>query len=73
MYWVCWNGIDDYLFDGVVLILKSIGKGYGKRFIFYSEVIENDNFFWLDSNEEEGFLFLVWVIFEGDKFNVLDC
>ena len=65
------NGTDDYLFDGAALVLKSVGKGYGKRLTFHSEATENDNFFWSDSNEE-GFSFSIQVIFEGDKFNVLD-
>lgn len=59
VYRVCWNGISDYLFDGEVLVLWIIGKGYGKRLIFYSYVVENDNFFWLDSNLDEGFVFLI--------------
>lgn len=66
------NGTDDYLFDGAALVLKSIGKGYGKRLTFHSEATENDNYFWSDSNNEEGFSFSIQVIFEGDKFNVLD-
>lgn len=66
------NGTNEYLFDGVALVLKSIGKGYGKRLTFHSAAIENDNFFWSDSNPDEGFAFSIQVIFEGDKFNVLD-
>lgn len=66
------NGTNDYLFDGAALVLKSIGKGYGKRLTFHSEETENDNFFWSDSNYEEGFSFSIQVIFEGHKFNVLD-
>lgn len=66
------NGTNDYLFDGDALVLKDIGRGYGKRLTFHSEVIDNDNFFWSDSNPEEGFAFSVQVIFEGDKFDVMD-
>lgn len=66
------NGTNDYLFDGAALVLKSIGKGYGKRLTFHSDATENDNFFWSDSNDEEGFSFSIQVIFEGDRFNVLD-
>ncbi|XP_074622661.1 uncharacterized protein LOC141880962 [Acropora palmata] len=71
-YCVRRNGTDDYLFDGVALLLKSIGRGYGKRLTFESEDIENDNFFWSDSNPEEGFVFSIQVVFVGDHFNVVD-
>lgn len=66
------NGTDEYLFDGVALLLKSIGRGYGKRLTFESEDVENDNFFWSDSNPEEGFVFSIQVVFVGDRFNVVD-
>lgn len=66
------NGTDDYLFDGIALLLKSIGRGYGKRLTFESEDVENDNFFWSDSNPEEGFVFSIQVVFVGDHFNVVD-
>jgi len=66
------NGTSEYLFDGVALVLKSIGRGYGKRLTFHNEDIENDNFFWSDSNPENGFAFSIQVVFEGDKFNVVD-
>lgn len=71
-YRVRWNGTNDYLFDGVALVLESIGKGYGKRLTFHSQDIENDNFFWSDSNPEEGFAFSIQAVFEGDKFDVVD-
>ena len=71
-YRVRWNGTNDYLFDGVALVLESIGKGYGKRLTFHSQDIENDNYFWSDSNREEGFAFSIQVVFEGDKFDVVD-
>ena len=71
-YRVRWNGTNEYLFDGVALVLESIGKGYGKRLTFHSQDIENDNFFWSDSNSEEGFAFSIQVVFEGDKFDVVD-
>lgn len=71
-YRVRWNGTNEYLFDGVALVLQSIGKGYGKRLTFHSQDIENDNFFWSDSNPDEGFAFSIQVVFEGDRFNVVD-
>lgn len=67
------NGTSDYLFDGEALVLRTIGKGYGKRLTFHSDAVENDNFFWSDSNPDEGFAFSIQVIFDGDKFDVLDC
>lgn len=66
------NGTSDYLFDGEALVLRTIGKGYGKRLTFHSDAVESDNFFWSDSNPDEGFAFSIQVIFEGDKFDVLD-
>lgn len=66
------NGTNEYLFDGVALVLKTIGRGYGKRLTFHSQDIENDNFFWSDSNSDEGFAFSIQVVFEGDAFNVVD-
>lgn len=71
-YRVRWNGTNEYLFEGVALVLKSIGRGYGKRLTFESQDIENDNFFWSDSNPDEGFAFSIHLIFKGDRFHVVD-
>lgn len=66
------NGTNDFLFHGCSAVLKSIGRGYGKRLTFHSQELENDNFFWSDSNPDEGFAFSIQVLFEGDKFEVVD-
>lgn len=66
------NGTSDFLFNGEALVLKSIGRGYGKRLTFHSDAVENDNFFWSDSNPDEGFAFSIQVIYEGNEFDVLD-
>ena len=66
------NGTNEYLFGGVALVLQTIGRGYGKRLTFESQDVENDNFFWSDSNDDEGFAFSIQVVFKGDKFNVVD-
>lgn len=66
------NGTSDFLFNGEALVLQSIGRGYGKRLTFHSDAVENDNFFWSDSNSDEGFAFSILVIFEGNEFDVLD-
>lgn len=67
------NGSDSYLFGGEALVLERIGQGYGKRLTFESEdLINNENFFWSDSNPGLGFGFSIQVVFQGDKFSVFD-
>ncbi|KAK4872871.1 hypothetical protein RN001_014900 [Aquatica leii] len=61
-----------HLFDGKALTLKSIGRGYSRRFTFESESnIKNDNYFWSD-NRPEGFAFELELVSVGDKFTVFD-
>ena len=67
------NGSDNFLFDGQALVLEKIGQGYGKRLTFESEdLINNENFFWSDSNRDLGFAFSMKVVSESDKFVVFD-
>ena len=71
-YRVRLNGSPEYLFEGKPLVLKSVGKGYGKRLTFHSGGDDdNDNFFWSDSNSNTGFAFSVQVIFKNDNFEVI--
>jgi len=70
-YWVRKNGTADYLFDGQSLYLEGIGQGYGKRLTFESDdILDNDNFFWSDSNLNEGYAFSINVLGKGDTFDV---
>jgi len=56
------------LFDGEAKYLESIGQGYGKRLTFETDdILENDNFFWTDSNEH-GYAFSIEAISVGDIF-----
>ena len=56
------------LFNGQAKYLESIGQGYGKRLTFESDdVLENDNFFWTDSNEY-GYAFSIEAVSVGDVF-----
>lgn len=73
-YRVRLNGTNEYLFEGEALCLQSIGQGYGKRLTFESDdLLENPNFFWSDSNHEDGFGFSIQVIREGMRLEILDC
>lgn len=73
-YRVRLNGTDEYLFDGDSLCLLSIGQGYGKRLTFESDdLLENSNFFWSDSNHEDGYGFSIQVVSVGNKLGVFDC
>ncbi|KAB0792086.1 hypothetical protein PPYR_14047 [Photinus pyralis] len=62
-----------YLFDGKALTLKSIGRGYARRFTFESDKgrFNNENYFWSD-NRPEGFGFELELVSDGDKFTVFD-
>ena len=56
------------LFDGQAKYLENIGQGYGKRLTFETDdILENDNFFWTDSNEH-GYAFSIEAISVGDVF-----
>ena len=56
------------LFNGQAKYLESIGQGYGKRLTFESDdILENDNFFWTDSNEF-GYAFSLQAVSIGDVF-----
>ena len=73
VYRVRLNGTDEHLFDGEALRLQSIGQGYGKRLTFEcDDLLENPNFFWSDSNHEDGFGFTIKVISEASRFGVFD-
>ena len=53
-YRVRLTGTAEYLFDGKALQLESVGQGYGKRLTFESkDILENDNYFWSDSNSHD--------------------
>ncbi|VEN36774.1 unnamed protein product [Callosobruchus maculatus] len=53
------------LFNDKALVLKSIGRGYARRFTF-----DNDHF-WSD-NRPEGYAFELELVSEGDKFTFFD-
>ena len=70
-YRVRQNGTNKWFFDGNAKYLEHIGQGYGKRLTFQSEnVLENENFFWSDSNPLFGYSFFIQVLFAGDTFMV---
>ncbi|XP_018323655.1 uncharacterized protein LOC108735921 [Agrilus planipennis] len=63
-----------YLFNGKALTLKSIGRGYARRFTFEADkgcLNNNENYFWSD-NRPEGFAFEMEIVSEGDKFTIYD-
>lgn len=72
-YRVRLTGTAEYLFDGKALQLESVGQGYGKRLTFESkDILENDNYFWSDSNDT-GFAFSIQVLFPaGEEYEVHD-
>ncbi|XP_044269859.1 uncharacterized protein LOC123014691 [Tribolium madens] len=61
------------LFNDSALTLKSIGRGYARRFTFEAtdSLNNNENYFWSD-NRPEGYAFELEVISEGDKFTIFD-
>lgn len=62
--------INKCLFDGSALTLKSIGRGYARRFTFEAEknkLNDNDHYFWSD-NRPEGYALEPEFLSEGDKF-----
>jgi hypothetical protein len=61
------------MFNEQALTLKSIGRGYARRFTFdaTTSLNNNDNYFWSD-NRPEGYAFELEVISEGDKFTIFD-
>lgn len=66
--------INKCLFNEKALTLKSIGRGYARRFTFEAEnncLNNNDNYFWSD-NRPEGYAFELELISEGDKFTFFD-
>ncbi|XP_032225500.1 uncharacterized protein LOC116608352 [Nematostella vectensis] len=72
-YRVRLNGTKEFLFEGNPLVLQSVGQGYGKRLSFESEdVLYNENYFWSDSNPEEGYAFSISLSLGGHKYSVLD-
>lgn len=65
---------NECLFDGRALTLKSIGRGYARRFTFEADknsLNTNKNYFWSD-NRQEGYAFELEVISENDKFTLYD-
>lgn len=65
--------VNKCLFDDRALALKSIGRGYARRFTFEADKtkLNNDNYFWSD-NRPEGYAFELELISEGDKFTFFD-
>lgn len=62
------------LFNGKGLTLKSIGRGYARRFTFEADKnnqIPNEQYFWSD-NRPEGYAFEIEAISDGDKFTIFD-
>lgn len=63
-----------HLFEGKALTLRSIGRGYARRFTFEANkncLNNNENYFWSD-NRPEGFAFELELVSKGDKFTVFD-
>jgi len=63
-----------YLFESKALTLRSIGRGYARRFTFEADencLNDNENYFWSD-NRPEGFAFELELVSNGDKFTVFD-
>lgn len=66
--------LSPYVFDGKALTLRSIGRGYARRFTFEADsncLNNNENYFWSDSRPE-GFAFELELVSQGDKFTVFD-
>ena len=64
------NNSAEFLFGGRSLLLESIGQGYGKRFTFESDdILNNNNFFWSDSNFDDGFAFAINVLNVGEIYD----
>lgn len=64
----------DCLFEGRALTLRSIGRGYARRFTFEADknsLNDNMNYFWSD-NRQEGYAFELEVISNNDKFTLYD-
>lgn len=59
------------MFSGNALTLKSIGRGYARRFTLIDEKRNVEEHFWSD-NRQEGYAFELEVISECDKFTVFD-
>ncbi|KAJ3663857.1 hypothetical protein Zmor_008078 [Zophobas morio] len=61
------------LFNDSALVLKSIGRGYARRFTFEAttSLNNNKNYFWSD-NRPEGYAFELELISQGDKFTIFD-
>ncbi|XP_022920978.2 uncharacterized protein [Onthophagus taurus] len=61
------------LFNGKALTLKSIGRGYARRFTFEDGVIPNikERCFWSDNNPG-GYAFELKAVSVGDKFTIYD-
>jgi len=60
------------LFGGQALLLKTIGRGYGKRITFDSDRLNsNNNYFWSDSFYD-GLGFSIQVVFVGMNFIIED-
>lgn len=65
---------NECLFNDKALTLKSIGRGYARRFTFQSDkncLGDNEIYFWSD-NRPEGYSFELELISEGDKFTFFD-
>lgn len=65
--------INKCLFNDRALTLRSIGRGYARRFTFEEDTSgkNHDNYFWSD-NRPEGYAFELELISEGDKFTFFD-
>jgi len=60
------------LFGGRALLLKTVGRGYGKRITFDSDRLNsNANYFWSDSFYD-GLGFSIQVVFDGMDFVIED-
>lgn len=63
-----------YIFNEKALTLRSIGRGYSRRFTFQADATSlnnNENYFWSDSRPE-GFAFELELVSQGDRFTVFD-
>ncbi|CAG9864431.1 unnamed protein product [Phyllotreta striolata] len=66
--------INGCLFGGRALTLKSIGRGYARRFTFHDDkslIRDEDCYFWSD-NRPEGYAFEPELLSEGDEFTIFN-
>ncbi|KAK6985792.1 hypothetical protein BgiMline_015392 [Biomphalaria glabrata] len=61
----------NFFWNGQAKTLLSIGTGYGARLTFSGETLNDDNFFWSDS-DPDGFAFSIHAVDADQKFLIQD-